>query len=458
LSDAKNSWPAVQVYSCGYVATDFGALAQGNLYWASIDSSDASLLRPIFTNLSFYGQDTWQIRRGLTLTYGIRWDYDPPPSENSGHPFYTVINLNDPANVALAPKGTPLWAANKKNFAPRFGIAYTLHNTAGRETILRGGWGLFYGLGNQQGAQGTQGFPYGRTRYLYGSDGYTFPISPADGGPVPITLTPVSAFMFAFDPHLKDPRVYHWNFTLEQALGQSRMLQIAYVANKGDDLLRRDMLTPAMGGNAAFSYLDVVTNEGWSNYNALQTQFKQHPWHGLQFIASYTWSHAIDNGSNVNLPNPYATVYAPNLDRGNSDFDMRHAFSAALTYELPVAHQNSLVKGLTSGWALDSLFRVNSSVPVNVTTGVLPAFGLWWNADAGNQRPNIVSGQPFYLHDALVSRGYADQPCCFLDACRFVHARESASEFSARIWGLAGGLGDPPDFQDNGTIFGAVPC
>jgi hypothetical protein len=89
---------------------------------------------------------------------------------------------------------------------------------------------------------------------------------------------------------------------------------------------------------------------------------------------------------------------------------MRHAFSAALTYELPVAHQNSLVKGLTSGWALDSLFRVNSSVPVNVTTGVLPAFGLWWNADAGNQRPNIVSGQPFYLHDAAYPGGMRINP------------------------------------------------
>jgi Carboxypeptidase regulatory-like domain len=395
-------------WDIGYLATDFQSLSQGNIYYASVDSNDTSLLRPIFTNLSFYAQDEWRATKNLTMTYGVRWDYDPPPSEDSGHPFYTAINLNDPANVALAPKGTPLWQANKKNFAPRLGLAYSLINTAGKELVLRGGWGLFYGLGNQQGAQGTLGFPYGRTNYFYGADGggtYTFPISPADGGPVPITLTPNEAFMFAFDPHLKDPRVYQWNVTAEQSLGSSRSLTVSYVGNKGDDLLRRDMLTPGMGGNTAFAYLDVVTNQGWSNYNALQAQFKQRPWHGLQMLASYTWSHAIDNGSNVNLPNPYWTVYNPNLDRGNSDFDMRHNFSAAFTYDVPTVQRSGLTKALSSGWAFDSLFRANSSVPVNVTTGLLPAFGLYWNNDAGNQRPNIVAGQPLYLHGSQYPGG-----------------------------------------------------
>lgn len=395
-------------WDIGYIANSFENLSKGIINYANIDSNDTSALRPIFTNLSFYAQDDWRATKNLTLTYGLRWDYDPPPSENSGHPFYTVLNLNDPANVALAPKGTPLWQPNKKNFQPRFGAAYTLRNTAGKELVLRGGWGMFYGLGNQQGAQGTQGFPYGRTRYLYGADGggtNTFPILPADGGAVPFSLTPSYSFMFAFDPHLKDPKVYQWNVTAEQSLGASRSLTVSYVGNKSNDLLRREMLTPDMGGNTAFAYLDVVTNNGWSNYNALQAQFRQRSWQGLQFIASYTWSHAIDNGSNVNLPNPYFNVYSANLDRGNSDFDMRHNFSAALSYDIPSAQRSALLKGLTGGWAIDSLFRANSSVPVNVTTGILPAFGLWWNNDAGNQRPNIVSGQPFYLHGSQYPGG-----------------------------------------------------
>jgi hypothetical protein len=392
-------------WDMGYVAESFYDLSKGIIDYASIDSYDTSAIRPVFTNLSLYAQDSWRIRPRLTLTYGVRWDYDPPPSENSGRPFFTATNLNDPANVGLAPKGTALWQANKHNFAPRLGFAYTVSNVAGRELIVRGGWGIFYGLGNQQGAQGTLGFPYGRSKYLYGPT-YSYPISPADGAPIPFTLDPPYGFMFAFDPHLKDPRVYQWNITAERGLGTSRSVSVSYVGNKGDDLLRRDMLTPAMGGNENFSYLDVVTNQGHSNYNALQGQFKQHPWHGLQLVASYTWSHAIDNGSNVNLPNPYYNVYNPEWDRGNSDFDMRHAFSVAITYEVPGTHgDNRALKGITSGWAVDNMFRANSSVPVNVTTGTVPVFGLWWNADAANQRPDVVPGKPLYLYGSQYPGG-----------------------------------------------------
>jgi hypothetical protein len=89
-----------------YVATTFDQLAQGIIYDAGITTNDASILRPVFTNVSLYAQDTWRATPRLTLTYGVRWDYDPPPTESTGHPFFTAININDPANVALAPKGT----------------------------------------------------------------------------------------------------------------------------------------------------------------------------------------------------------------------------------------------------------------------------------------------------------------------------------------------------------------
>src|ERR1039458_3345330 len=227
--------------------------------------------------------------------------------------------------------------------------------------------------------------------------------------------------MFAFDPHLKDPRVYEWNVTAEQALGASRSLTVSYVGNSGDNLLRRNMLTPAMGGNTAFGYLDVVTNDSWSNYHALQTQFKQRPWSGLQFLASYTWAHAIDNGSNVNLPNPYSTVYNPSLDRGNSDFDVRHSFSAALSYDVQgVKGKGRFADGLTSGWALDSLFRAQSSDPVHVTTGRLPTFGLFWNSDAANQRPDIVPGVPLYLHGSQYPGGKRLNPAAFTAPADFI--------------------------------------
>jgi carboxypeptidase family protein len=372
--------------------------------YASIDSTDTSELRPIFNNLSFFAEDAWQVSSRLTLNYGLRWDFGPPPSEDSGHPFFTATNLNDPPNVALAPEGTKLWESDKSNFAPRLGIAYQVHQSANYETVLRGGGGIFYGLGNQQGAQGTLGFPYSRTKYLYGDDG-AFPVSVADGAPVPYTLDPPYGFVFAFDPHLKDPRVYMWNVSLQQDLGLGRSLQLSYVANHGDDLLRNEMLTPQMGGNPDFQFLDVITNSDYSNYNSMQVQFKQNPWHHLQFLASYTWAHSLDNGSGVALPIPYHTVYSPALDYGNSENDVRNMFSAAVTYEVPTINAgNGVVRYIANGWAADSVFRSNSALPINITTGQY-SFGLVYNNDAINQRPNVIAGKPFYREDSTAPGG-----------------------------------------------------
>jgi len=372
--------------------------------YASIDTTDTSELRPIFNNLSFFAEDAWQMNSRLTLNYGLRWDFGPPPSEDSGHPFFTATNLDDPANVALAPEGTKLWESNKHNFAPRLGIAYQVHQSANYETVVRGGGGIFYGLGNQQGAQGTLGFPYSRTKYLYGTDG-AFPVSVEDGAPVPYTLDPPYSFVFAFDPHLKDPKVYMWNVSVQQNLGLGRSFQLSYVANHGDDLLRNEMLTPQMGGNPDFQFLDVITNSDYSNYNSLQMQFKQNPWHHLQFLASYTWAHSLDNGSGVALPIPYHTVYSPSLDYGNSENDVRNMFSAAVTYEVPtITAGNGMVRYIANGWAADSVFRSNTALPVNITTGQY-SFGLVYNNDAINQRPNVIPGKPIYIEDPTAPGG-----------------------------------------------------
>jgi hypothetical protein len=399
--------------------------------YAGVDTTETSELRPIFNNISFFAQDSWQATPRLTLNYGLRWDYDPPPSEASGHPFYTAINLDNPANAALAPKGTRLWAASKHNFAPRFGLAYVVHQEAGHETVLRGGGGIFYGLGNQQGGQGTLGFPYARSEYLYGAKG-KYPLSIAAAAPIPFTLDPPYSFVFAFDPNLRDPRVYNWNVSLQQNLGGSRTFQMTYVGNKGSDLLRNEMATPAMVGNANFdfTYLDVITNNDHSNYNALQVQFKQNPWQHLQFLANYTWSHGLDNGSGVALPVPYHTFYSPSLDYGNSDYDIRSTFTAAVTYEAPEIHAgNSFLHYAANGWAVDSLYRSNSAAPLTITTGVF-SYGLVWNETAANQRPNVVPSEPLYRTGAACTAANGGLKCPSNRGFNPAHFSAPASSFS----------------------------
>ena len=367
--------------------------------YASIDSAETTDLRPVFNDLSFYGEDSWQVSKRLTVNFGLRWDVDPPPSDSGGHPLYTVQNLQSPANVSLAPQGTPLWSESKTNFGPRAGFSYLVHSDPGTETVVRGGGGIYYGLGNAVGAQGTLGAPYTSTKYLYGTAGL-YPLTTAQAAPAPLTTAPPYSFVFAFDPHLQDPKVYMYNVALQQNFGATRSLQVSYVGNKGVNLQRNELLQPSMGGSANFAYLDVTFNSDYSNYNSAQVQFRQALSHHLQALFSYTWAHTLDNGSSLALPNPYHTVYAPSLDYGNSDLDVRHSFSTAITYELPGTRAGARsLNYVTNGWAFDSLFRSNSAQPVNVTTGQYGAFGLQYNNDAINQRPN-VTGAPFYLYSA----------------------------------------------------------
>jgi hypothetical protein len=372
--------------------------------WAGVDTSEASILRPVFNNWSLFAQDTVQLGRRLTVNYGIRWDYDPPPTETTGHPLYTTQAITDIANVTMAPEGTPLWNASKANFSPRLGIAWTARNSAGYETVLHGGGGIFYGLGSSQGAQGTLAFPYSRSNYLYGAAG-TYPLNQADGAGLPLTLNPPYSFVYSFDTNLKDPRVYMWNVSLQQNFGSTRDVKVSYVGNVGKDLLRNEILTPGMGGDPNYTYLDVTTNNDHSNYNALQVEFKQNMWRHLQVQGSFSWSHSLDNGSNVALPLPYHTIYNPSLDYSDSDYDIRYTFNNAITYEIPGKKGgNRGVHYATNGWAVDSLFRSNSASPINITTGQW-AYGLVWSTDAVNQRPDRNPNVPIWKSETFDADG-----------------------------------------------------
>ena len=119
--------------------------------------SGSRVVNPIFKNFSAYGQDSWKVSRSLTLDFGVRWDVNPAPGEADGNVPLAVDDITNLATMQLAPYGTKAWATTYNNFAPRIGVAYQLSQKAGRETVVRGGFGVFYDTGNAQGASQFSG-------------------------------------------------------------------------------------------------------------------------------------------------------------------------------------------------------------------------------------------------------------------------------------------------------------
>ena len=387
----------------GAATQPVGSALTGAIQGGSIRSSTGPRF-PLFTNLSLYAQDNWNVRRRLTLSYGLRWELNLPPTQTGGQSAVTVLGLDNPPTATIAPPGTPLWNTSYTNLAPRVGITYQLFQEPGRETVIRGGGGIFYdiGYGSIANAFGDT-FPFVSIKNLVS---VPYPLSAANAAPL---TTPTIARLHVFEPDIKTPRTYQWNFAVEQSLGRNQTLTASYVAALGRELLRLDTIWgTAFGGTinpAVFpstTQVIIARNTATSDYHALQAQFQRRLTKGLQVLASYTWGHSIDIASNdsfnVNTP---STRVDPRTDRGSSDFDVRHSFSSAVTYDIPSLLERQAGDAIFRNWSIDALFTARSATPVNVTYSITtPGIG-----GVASVRPDLVEGIPLYIDDPTAPGG-----------------------------------------------------
>jgi hypothetical protein len=349
---------------------------------------------PVYTNFSAYAQDEWRLSSRLTLSLGLRWDVNPPPGSANGNPPYTLNQIADLNTAQLAPAGTPLWQTDYLGFAPRLGVAYLLGRSAGHETVVRGGFGIFYDMGNTLGSQGFYGPGFDSfVRY----PNTPFPLTPAQLAaiPPPSIASPYNSQVFAFDPHLRLPYTMQWNFSVEQALGASQTLKLMYVGSAGRRLLFSDFLLPPTNPNfSSGNGLNLTTGRASSNYQAFQTEFQRRLSHGLQALASYTWSHSIDDGT--------SNFFTDQLLRGSSDFDIRHNFQMALTYDIPGSYSNPFLAGAMKHWGVDTRVSAQSAPPADIVCGLC---GFLPNGQNISLRPNLVPNVPVYLYGAQYPGG-----------------------------------------------------
>ncbi|HSP68371.1 MAG TPA: carboxypeptidase regulatory-like domain-containing protein [Bryobacteraceae bacterium] len=349
-------------------------------------------------------QDDWRIARGFTLNLGLRYEYVTPIREaNNGFanfdPNQGMVQMGKQASTPYQP--------DRNNFAPRLGFAWDL--TGSGRTILRGGGALIYVLQgfnvltSQQGSTAvTTGLNTSPTGALL--NGVPGPGNMTAGavtltgaqlnwslaGPIfpagKITCTTAAPCpILAVDPNLRVPYVTSWNLGLQRQLTQSLALDMSYVGNHGSKLTEMvDINAAALGsgwtGNPAaasttsenqsrpyfskFPYLsniNQIRNVDRSNYNGLQATLTQRFTRGLNYTVGYTFSHSLDmspgDWRNANVP-----MYSPNpkLDYGNSNYDLRHRFTATVTYALP---DKKSFGQMLEGWQLNSILNVQSALP-----------------------------------------------------------------------------------------------
>lgn len=321
----------------------------------------------LIETLSVFAQDTWRVTPRLNITFGLRQEFTPPPSYRSPLNTGTETTVTPspfpwPFGVEVSPEfsETPEWTSRYNQFAPRIGAAYRL----GDNLVIRAGAGVFYDLSFSSAVDLVNGAPYNRFR-SFGSVGSVANLN--------------QPIQYGFARDLKLPYTAHWNVTIEKGIGRESAASIGYVGSLGKRLLRREgYLDPF----APRPRLVLATNNGESSYHSMQMMYRSRDLRGLQGTVSYTLAHAIDNGS---WDSATYLVFRGVSDRASSNFDVRHSFQAALSYDLGRIGAR--------GWLVSGTFRSRTGFPIDVISADNP-FGLGFDNDV---RPDLVPGVPIWI-------------------------------------------------------------
>ena len=183
--------------------------------------------------------------------------------------------------------------------------------------------------------------------------------------------------IFAVDRNLRTPYVVSWNLNLQHAFSSNTVVQAGYVGNHGAKLFGItdiNQVNPALDNgseqlgrpfDSKFPYLGFInwlSNAYVSNYSGLQATFTRRLSHGLSLLAGYTWSHALDQASDNRAPQAMDST-RPWLEYGSGDFDIRHRFTASVTYAVPGRRSWGQ---LLQGWQLNSIVTLQTGQPWNV--------------------------------------------------------------------------------------------
>ncbi|MSO46234.1 MAG: TonB-dependent receptor [Acidobacteria bacterium] len=360
--------------------------------------------------IGMYVQDDWKMRSNLTLNMGVRYEFVTEPDEADGK----ITNVRFPTDPAVTVGGPLFKNPTLGNVAPRAGFVWLppapgfLSRLFGSEgqTSIRGGAGLYYDppLFSVYGNMTPRQEPYFKQIRINAAPfPNVFPLLAAGQGFI-------DTFAIQFDP--ETPKVLHYNVNVQREFGAKVMVTVGYVGSRGWNLWREADFNNAFPLDASgtqfapiatpqrrnpnFANIRYKVSDAQSFYDSLQLGVIARPASGLQAQLSYTLGKSVDDQSSslgrTEFSNGQARTvdpYNPKLNRGPSDFDVRHSLSANYVWVLPYTATSTMGRIFAEGWMVSGIFTALSGVPMT------PIYTFDQDRDAttdNEQRPNLAPG------------------------------------------------------------------
>jgi len=338
---------------------------------------------------SLFVQDDWKVNRRLTLNLGLRYDYFSPIIEVNNRQANFDYKTGTLIQAGQNGASDALTTADKANFSPRVGFAWTPTDKA--DTVLRGAYGIFYSGQEIRTAAPLQ-LAYNLPFFYepsFVSDGSTPAITVAQGFPPLNPSLAINPGVTSVDPHLHTPYYQSWNLALQHSFPAAMSLEVAYAGSKGTHLQsvtdpNQDPV-PGPGDPQArrpypqFGPFTAIQNRGSSIYHSLQLKGEKHLNHGLYFLSAFTWSKAINNLPEICCAFPFPqNSYDVAAERGRADFDQKLRWVFSFDYELPIGGSrshidNRVLDAVVGGWHVGGIYTLASGFPFSAALGSDPS-------------------------------------------------------------------------------------